>query len=144
MMRNILPPLLVLTLAAASAGVGAAEQRFNCDFRSEVRIKSLSVASPMPEVLFATDKIIVAFDTGDAATITDAEKGAARSVRHVVTSGSEHFLDESKPGQLTVLSVLQPDATGRRIAIWSTHAWGTAGADYARPSQRYGNCTAAT
>ena len=144
MMRSILPPLLMLTLAAASAGVGAAEQRLNCDFRSEVRIKSLSVSSPMPEVLFVTDKIIVAFDTGDAATITDAEKGAARSVRHVVTSGGEHFLDESKPGQLTVLSVLQPDATGRRIAIWSTHAWGTAGADYARPSQRYGNCTAAT
>ena len=133
MMRSILPPLLMLALAAAAAG--AAEQRFTCDFRSEVRIKSLSVSSPMPEVLFATDKIIVAFDSGDAATITDAEKGAARSVRHVVTSGSEHFLDESKPGQLTVLSVLQPDATGRRIAIWSTHAWSTTGADYARPSQ---------
>jgi hypothetical protein len=141
-MADILPPLLMLTLAAGSAA--AAEQRFNCDFRSEVRIKSLSISAPMPEVLFAADKIIVAFDAGDAATITDAEKGAARSVRHVVTNGSEHFLDDSKPGQLTVLSVLQPDATGRRIAIWSTHAWGAVGADYARPSQRYGNCTAAT
>ena len=142
MMKSILPPLLVLALTSGAAQ--AAEQRFTCDFRSEVRIKSLSISSPMPEVLFAADKIVVSFDTGDAATITDAEQKSTRSVRHVVTSGSEHFLDDSKPGQLTVLSVLQPDATGRRIAIWSTHAWGAAGADYARPSQRYGNCSAAT
>lgn len=119
--------------------------QLNCDFRSEIKVKSLSITSPTSEIGFLADRVVVKFDDSDTATFTNQETNRVREVRHVHTNGSDHFIESIGQGQISVLSVLSPDATNKNVAIWSFHAWGSPGGasdtTYGRPSQRLGSCT---
>lgn len=144
-MRGFLPIVAAATclLLALPAPAQTATTKLKCEFRSEVKIKSLSISTPMPEISFVADKLAIRFDAGEKATFVDEETGAARDVRHVSTQDTDHFIEAPAPGQTAILSVLQPDATGRKIAIWSIHAWGSGNAPnavYGKPSQRFGSC----
>lgn len=141
-------PLFVIASVTLLAGTALAQSaptstKLQCEFRSEIKIKSLSISAPVPEIGFVTEKLTISFDTTEKASLVNADTGAVREAKHVSTDGTEHFIETPAPGQLSVLSVLRPDATGRKVAIWSLHAWGSsgsAGAQYGKPSQRFGTC----
>jgi hypothetical protein len=118
---------------------------FNCTFRSEVRVSSLSVTAPITDIKLISDSVVIEYAEAGQASVTDERSGLRTEMRRVGMNDSDHLVDLSRAPQISILSILGADATGKTIAIWSFHAWGDlSGAlpkAFTRPAQRFGYCT---
>ena len=120
-------------------------QSFNCTFRSEVRVSSLSVTVPATEIKLMSDSVVIDYAEAGQASVTDERSGLRTEMRRIEMNDSDHLVDLSRAPQISILSILGADATGKTIAIWSFHAWGDLSGAlpkvFTRPAQRFGYCT---